>query len=102
MAMNNMSESHKRGQTGVNILSQDVKARDLSGIACFLCHKKGHIQENLSFSNKAGASSLNKETPATYRYEPTTVWRYKRPKSVDPETKVVNNTTYIFCNKCVQ
>ena len=48
---------------------------------------------------KAGASFGNKETPDTGS-ETSTAWRYKRPENGEPNTKVLNYTTYTFCKKC--
>ena len=57
-----------------------------------------NFHDNCPSENKAGASSGNEETPATDS-ETSTAWRYKRPENGDPKTKVVNYTTYTFCNK---
>ena len=48
---------------------------------------------------KSGASSRNKENPGN-RHEPLTVWGYKIPENIYPDNRVVNDTTYTFCNKC--
>ena len=95
LAMNNLMETQKRGQTGGNCQSKYGKARDLSGINCFRCHKKWHFQYNCPLEKKADASSRNEETPET-RSKPSTDWRYKRPENGYPETKAVNDNTYNF------
>ena len=44
--MNKLVKSQKRGHICGNVQSQDGKARDLSGIIFFRCHKKGNFQYN--------------------------------------------------------
>ena len=96
LAMNKLAESQKRDQSVGNGRYQYGKARYLSGITCFWCHKKGLLQENRPLAKKAGKITVNKEINGS---EPSTDWRYKRPEKKNPETKVVNDTTYNFCNK---
>ena len=52
LVMKNLVESQKRGQKGRNSRSQYGKARDLRGITFFLCHKKGHFQDNCTLEKK--------------------------------------------------
>ena len=97
---NNMAESQKRGKTGGNGRPQSEKARDSIRINCFWYHKKGNLQDNHPLLKKSGTSYGNEETQETGS-EPSTDWRYKRPENWYPDTKVVNDTTYNFCNKFV-
>ena len=89
LAMNNLVESHIRGQTGGSGQYQYGKVQDLGLITCFRCHKKCNFQDNLPLAKKEGASSRNKETPATGSVTSTTL-RYKTPENGYPNTKVVN------------
>ena len=93
--MKNLAESQKRRKTCGNGRSQYVKTRDLSGITCFQCHKKGYFQDNYPFVNNLVAIYRKEETPATVSEAPTE-WKYKRPENGEPDTKVVNDTTYNF------
>ena len=68
LAMDKLVEFQKRGQTGGNGRSQDGKARDLSRITCFQCHKKGNLQDNHPLLKKEGTSSGNRETPVNHGY----------------------------------
>ena len=77
LAMNKLAESQKRDQSVGNGRYQYGKARYLSGITCFWCHKKGLLQENRPLAKKAGKITVNKEINGS---EPSTDWRYKRPE----------------------
>ena len=90
--MNNLVESQIRGQTGGSGQYQYGKVQDLGLITCFRCHKKWYFQYNSPLVKNSGAISVNEE--------PSTALSYKIPKNGEPETKLVNDTTYNFCNKC--
>ena len=99
LSINKILESQKKGQTGGNRQSQDGKAREWSGITCFRWHNKIQFQDNFPLEKNSGESSWNKETPETGS-ETSTSWRYKRTENWEPNTKVLNDSTYNFYKKC--
>ena len=99
LSINKILELQKKGQTSRNCQYQDGKARESSGITCFRWHNKGQFQDNFPLEKKAGASSGNKETPETGS-ETSTACRYKKPENGEPNTKVLNDSTYNFYKKC--
>ena len=78
MDMNKLVEFQKRGHTGRNCLSRFGKARDMIGITCIRCHKKGQFQDNCPLAKKACKISVKVESSGTSGSDSATAWRYKR------------------------